>query len=269
MFGFGKKDNRTEDLDSMDEFSEFEDLNEEDLSSTNGRVLDYGDDIDLDDDDSSHSTDAAAEEKFKKQKIVVIVIAVVIAAYMAFSTFAGGDDESKNEGKTGDSGTSQADGEKAKNTNPHERGDIAEGDDKSKIEGNTDGVNVTEEVGKTHSGTEDGNTSNGTGAILAFNYDYYVNRSGEEARKHFNPNTPYDGVFIQNEIDNVPEGTTYNLDITPVTLGDKYDVVLTINVPGEKPAKFNMNYQVASNDDGVFYVKEFTRNFSEPQSDKQ
>ena len=128
----------------------------------------------------------------------------------------------------------------------------------SRIEGSNQGVVVEETVGTAYEGSGDGNPKNGTGAILAFDYDYYVNRDGDKAREHFNPDaTSYDGAFIQSAIDKVPQGTKHSLSITPERVGDSYNVILTINIPDSDPFSYEQKFTVMERN-GEFFVKSFT-----------
>lgn len=123
---------------------------------------------------------------------------------------------------------------------------------------NGEGIVINESVGKTHVGKENGDPSNGIGAILAFDYAYYVDRDGDKARSFFNPEaTSYDAAFIQNHIDEVPEGTDYELEITPVSIGQEYDVILSLKLPGAgKVVSYQQKFETMEKD-GVFYVKTF------------
>lgn len=125
-------------------------------------------------------------------------------------------------------------------------------------QGSFDGINVNEQVGVAYIGNDDGAPVNGTGAILAFDYQYYQKRSGEGVIKNFNPNnTDYSADFVQNYIDQVPAGTQYQLSITPISLGDKYNVILTVVLPGAEPVKYNQQFTVMKRGDR-YYVKEFS-----------
>lgn len=121
-----------------------------------------------------------------------------------------------------------------------------------------DAAVITEQEGQAYSGNSDAAPVNGTGAILAYDYDYYTNRSGEETRKHFNPDIEnYSGDFLQGHIDKVPSGIEYNLEITPVALGEKYDIVLSLTIPGEEEQSWNQEATVIEKD-GEYFIKRLT-----------
>lgn len=178
----------------------------------------------------------AKEEAYnrKSRKVLFIVIPLMFIVVLGIAFFAmNGNSSSTTGGSTTESGN-------------------------SRIEGGGDGVNINESVGVTHTGSENGNPSNGTGAILAFDHQYYEERSGQGARDNFNPDaTSYDAAFIQAAIDRVPGGTEYSLDITPMTIGQRYEVVLTLTIPGMDPVKYNQDFEVMEAD-GRYYVKTFT-----------
>ncbi|MFI6045227.1 hypothetical protein ACIA8C_26595 [Nocardia sp. NPDC051321] len=87
------------------------------------------------------------------------------------------------------------------------------------------GVNCVASIskdGKVTNGNGNGDTNSGAGAILGFQYAFYVQRSGANARKFVADDTvnvsPAD--VIQKGIDEqVPKGTTHCLKITEVTTG--------------------------------------------------
>lgn len=187
-------------------------------------------------DDSPEESLREKEESYnrKSRKFLLIVIPLMFIVVLGIAFFAMGGGGVT----TGDGGASE--------------------EGISRIEGGGDGVNINESVGVTHTGSENGNPNNGTGAILAFDYQYYTERSGEGARENFNPDaTSYDAAFIQAAIDRVPGGTEYSLDITPMTIGQRYEVVLTLTIPGMEPVKYNQDFEVMESD-GRYYVKTFT-----------
>ncbi|MFC9892252.1 hypothetical protein ACFVMC_01040 [Nocardia sp. NPDC127579] len=74
-----------------------------------------------------------------------------------------------------------------------------------------------------------GNTTSGTGAILGFQYGFYVERSGEKAREYVAPDAPLIATadHMQTAINNeIPRGTTHCLRILAVG-PDTYSVDLT------------------------------------------
>lgn len=183
--------------------------------------------------DDLKSKEEAYNRKVRKFLFIVIPLMFIVVLGIAMFVMSGGSGVTTGGDNTGDEGM-------------------------SRIEGGGDGVNINESVGVTHTGSENGNPSNGTGAILAFDYQYYTERSGEGARANFNPDaTSYDAAFIQAAIDRVPGGTEYSLDITPMTIGQRYEVVLTLSIPGMDEVKYNQDFEVMESG-GRYYVKTFT-----------
>lgn len=170
---------------------------------------------------------------FKNKKIVTI--AIVIVAIFGFLVFRGAQEESSNKNST-----------------------AAQPSESSSVEGSTQGVNVSESVGEAHVGSEDANNSNGTGAILAFDYAYYNDRDGEKVLEYFDPdNQDYDAEYVQRYIDRTSSSTKYELSITPETIGERYSVVLTLSIPGYEPVKYNQDFLTVEKD-GKYFVKELS-----------
>ncbi|MFD6157312.1 hypothetical protein ACFWF7_21490 [Nocardia sp. NPDC060256] len=93
------------------------------------------------------------------------------------------------------------------------------------------------------SGTDPGGTANGPDAILAFEYAYYVERSGYRARAVVADNAIVSPAEqIQRGINQIPVGTRYCVQITPSRDGDDglahWQVMLTQQYPGEQPKTF-------------------------------
>jgi hypothetical protein len=86
---------------------------------------------------------------------------------------------------------------------------------------------------------EPGGTTSGPDAVLAFQYAYYVDRSGEQARAAVAPDaTVSPAAAIQRGIDSIPVGTTHCVRI--VTIADnRYSVEITEYRPGGAPATYN------------------------------
>lgn len=170
---------------------------------------------------------------FKNKKIVTI--AIVIVAIFGFLVFRGAQEESSNK-----------------------NGTAAQPSESSSVEGSTQGVNVSESVGEAHVGSEDANNSNGTGAILAFDYAYYNDRDGEKVLEYFDPdNQDYDAEYVQRYIDRTSSSTKYELSITPEIIGERYSVVLTLSIPGYEPVKYNQDFLTVEKD-GKYFVKELS-----------
>ncbi|WP_135235351.1 hypothetical protein [Nocardia sp. CS682] len=93
------------------------------------------------------------------------------------------------------------------------------------------------------SGTDPGGTANGPDAILAFEYAYYVERSGYRARAVVADNAIVSPAEqIQRGINQIPVGTRYCVQITRTRDGDDglahWEVKLTQQYPGEQPKTF-------------------------------
>ena len=101
----------------------------------------------------------------------------------------------------------------------------------------------TATVGKVSWGRDAGGTSNGVDAIKAFDYGYYVLRSGEKARAVVAPDAALvaDAPTIQRAVDAMPAGTTHCLEITD-TGGGVYEVRLAEFLPNS--AAPNLTFQV-------------------------
>ena len=59
---------------------------------------------------------------------------------------------------------------------------------------------------------------------------------------------------LQNHIDKVPTGTEYELKITPKRLGEEYDVILSLSIPGEETQSWSQKVTVMEKE-GTFYVE--------------
>ncbi|MGW4369057.1 hypothetical protein ACWEKT_25755 [Nocardia takedensis] len=88
-------------------------------------------------------------------------------------------------------------------------------------------------------GAEAGGTQSGPDAVLAFQYAYYVERSGERARAVVAPEAPISPApVIQRGIDTVPAGTTHCVRVVTIT-ENRYSVEVTEYRPGGTPATYN------------------------------
>lgn len=86
--------------------------------------------------------------------------------------------------------------------------------------------------------TDRGDQKSGPGVIAAFEYAYYLTRSGAAVRALTTPDTSLPPAEkIQAGIDTVPTGTTHCVRITPITT-DVYSVALVEMRPGAEPAQF-------------------------------
>lgn len=96
----------------------------------------------------------------------------------------------------------------------------------------------TERTGAVVRSAEAGGTDSGPDAVLAFQYAYYVNRSGEQARSVVTPDADVSpAAVIQRGIDSIPVGTTHCVRITTVA-ADRYTVEVTEFRPAGAPATY-------------------------------
>lgn len=85
---------------------------------------------------------------------------------------------------------------------------------------------------------EAGGTESGPDAVLAFQYAYYVTRSGEQARSVVTPDADVSpAAVIQRGIDTIPLGTTHCVRITTVA-ADRFTVEVTEFRPAGAPATY-------------------------------
>ncbi|MEV6213250.1 hypothetical protein [Nocardia sp. NPDC051833] len=96
----------------------------------------------------------------------------------------------------------------------------------------------TENTGAVVRSAEAGGTGSGPDAVLAFQYAYYVNRSGEQARAVVTPDADVSpAAVIQRGIDSIPVGTTHCVRITTVA-ADRFTVEVTEFRPAGAPATY-------------------------------
>ncbi|MGG7104821.1 hypothetical protein [Rhodococcus sp. 24CO] len=101
--------------------------------------------------------------------------------------------------------------------------------------------------------TDRGDQKSGPGVIAAFEYAYYITRSGAAVRALTTPDTSLPPAEkIQAGIDTVPTGTTHCVRITPITT-DVYSVALAEMRPGAEPAQFPQTI-TTTNIDGRWFV---------------
>lgn len=101
--------------------------------------------------------------------------------------------------------------------------------------------------------TDRGDQKSGPGVIAAFEYAYYITRSGAAVRALTTPDTSLPPAEkIQAGIDTVPTGTTHCVRITPITT-DVYSVALAEMRPGAEPAQFPQTI-TTKNIDGRWFV---------------
>ncbi|MDN3460794.1 hypothetical protein [Rhodococcus sp. APC 3903] len=100
------------------------------------------------------------------------------------------------------------------------------------------GAAPTAEIDPTACRTDPGDQKSGPGVIAAFEYAYYVTRSGTAVRALATPDTSLPAKEkIQAGIDTVPTGTTHCVRITPISAGI-YSVALTEMRPSQPPTQF-------------------------------
>ncbi|MFI7666999.1 hypothetical protein [Nocardia sp. NPDC049526] len=89
-----------------------------------------------------------------------------------------------------------------------------------------------ERVGDTITGNGAGGLDSGPGVIFAFQYAYYVTRSGVATREFVAPNASVSPAgTIQQGIDGIPAGTTHCISITPGAFAGQYLVQVTEHRP--------------------------------------
>lgn len=235
------------DASSGDTFFADDLTNDDDVMDLAGGGLDFSDVSDdsssLDEtvDDDLLPSSPKKKKKLSNWAIAGIVIAVVIAILIGLGAFF--TNRGDTEGGEQESSTSQ----------PQAR----QGGDKNA----TGKVVVRETTGITYEGSDNALNTNGTGAILAFDYAYYQLRSGKDVMAVFDPsNKEYTADNVQAEINKMHPSTRYSLQITPIVIGNQYDVVLTLFIPsGDDIARFTYNQKfTVTQKDGKFYVKEFS-----------
>lgn len=97
----------------------------------------------------------------------------------------------------------------------------------------------TERTGTVVRGAGPGGTDSGPAAILRFQYAYYVQRSGTEARAVVAPDAPVSTAeVIQAGIDSVAPGTGHCVRIVTLAEG-RYSVEVTEYRPGGEPATYS------------------------------
>ena len=115
---------------------------------------------------------------------------------------------------------------------------------------------AVEPSSKTDPGTcraDHGDQRSGPGVIAAFEYAYYITRSGVAVRALATSDTSLPPAEkIQAGIDTVPTGTTHCVRITPITT-DVYSVALAEMRPGQAPAQFPQTI-TTTNIDGRWFV---------------
>ena len=248
LFSKKNKNNSQPDDSHNDDFDMFDVIgsSEENLSADQYPELSYDDMEDFnfpgEEKEDKSQKDGSSGLRFRRMIIAGTILALVIIAAIYFTQDKGSDNSKAEE----------------ENISQQEEGDKDSSHKEDSPQGKGSGIVATEQVGQDYSTSDDGNTINGTGAIMAFDYAYYVKRDGEEARKIFNPDADaYNAKYIQRAIDKVPQGTTHSLVITPTRIGEEYQVELTLNLPGaESPAVYSQVFTTEEKD-GQFYVKSF------------
>ncbi|MFD6396221.1 hypothetical protein [Nocardia sp. NPDC060249] len=97
----------------------------------------------------------------------------------------------------------------------------------------------TEQIGAMVRGNNAGGTETGIAAIMAFQYAYYVARSGDQARTLVASNAVApSAAAIQAGIDSTPVGTTHCVEITPGAYAGQYLVKITAFRPDSAPSTY-------------------------------
>lgn len=221
-------------------------------------VMGTYDNMGLDDDEDQIEGDGEDAQGFnisKENLIKILGVGILFLIGILFFVLSGGDDTSTDSQQNGETEQVQQEGE---STNDSENASDGNQYDEQ-VENQFEGVVVREQNGETYIGNENGSPINGTGAILAFDYAYYIDRDAEKVLENFGQevNSRYDTRYVQTRIDQVAEGTDYILAITPEKVGELYDVVLTLDIPNAEQMVYNQKFQVEKVGDR-FYVKTFT-----------
>lgn len=261
LFSRKKKSSSQQSSDNS-EFDIFDVINdsEENLSADSYPELSYEDMENFnfpDDNEKSGSTkvEDSSGARFRRMIIAgtVVALAIILAVYFTGGNNSDGGNQEATQQSTSQENTGEQDGQNS---------DSQDGDS---VNTKNSGVVAPEQVGKEYVSSDDGNPSNGTGAIMAFDYAYYVTRDGQAARDVFNPDADaYSANYIQREIDKVPQGTTHSLSITPQRIGEQYNVVLTLNIPGAEPVEYKQVFYTEERD-GQFYITRFTSQSGDSQ----
>lgn len=210
---------------------------------------DYDDSETFADDTVKESSGAAPKEKKGNgcglMLLVLVVFGVVIAAAVAFAfrgtvtDFLGGEEAaepSKPALSTAMSAPSSSQAAAAPSTQAASEA----------IDEEVSAKCVAGDDDKTKVGNGKGDQKSGPGVIFAFDYAYYVERSGAAARKFMSPELKGTTVeTLQDAIDELPEGTQHCLWITPKD-GEKdvYSVKLAEYVPDGDGVKEVVHEQV-------------------------
>ncbi|OUS97233.1 hypothetical protein [Rhodococcus sp. NCIMB 12038] len=101
-------------------------------------------------------------------------------------------------------------------------------------------------------GSQDG----GAAAIAAYDHAYYVKRSGAEAVALYAPGARPEVSQAQNAIDANPMGTRHALVITPVVVGEEYDVLLKITWPDQPEQEFRQKFFTKYSDRKFYLLRQ-------------
>ncbi|MEV6276867.1 hypothetical protein [Nocardia sp. NPDC051832] len=108
-----------------------------------------------------------------------------------------------------------------------------------------------ERVGNRIQGNGVGGVDSGPGAIFAFQYAFYVDRSAEKARVHLAPDAAVSSVeAMQQGIDSVPAGTTHCVAVTESAFVGQYIVVVTEHRPDGHAFTYNAQLVVTERNGG-------------------
>ncbi|MEU8897569.1 hypothetical protein [Nocardia sp. NPDC048505] len=108
-----------------------------------------------------------------------------------------------------------------------------------------------ERVGNRIQGNGAGSADSGPGAIFAFQYAFYVERSAEKARALVAPDAAVSSIAaLQQGIDSVPAGTTHCVAVTESAFVGQYIVVVTEHRPDGNAFTYNAQLVVTERNGG-------------------
>ncbi|MFC9895699.1 hypothetical protein ACFVMC_18600 [Nocardia sp. NPDC127579] len=108
-----------------------------------------------------------------------------------------------------------------------------------------------ERVGNRIQGNGVGSADSGPGAIFAFQYAFYVDRSAEKARALIAPDAAVSSIeALQQGIDSVPTGTTHCVAVTESAFVGQYIVVVTEHRPDGHAFTYNAQLVVTERNGG-------------------
>ncbi len=117
-----------------------------------------------------------------------------------------------------------------------------------------------ERVGNRIQGNGAGGFDSGPAVIFAFQYAYYVLRSGEQVRTTTTADAAVQSAdAIQRGIDTIPAGTTHCVAITPGAFAGQYVVVVTEHRPGQPAVTYNPQLVTTTKDGSRTLISAISR----------